>query len=75
MPSRGGEWQLQGHGHCARVTLRPWYSHHAKRGTGCWDRFYPSGCGSMRTLFPRDLVVKAAEILGVDPRVLIGRAY
>jgi hypothetical protein len=71
----GSDWKLQGHGHCPRVTLRPWYSRFAKPGTVCWDRFYPSGCGSMRTLFPRELVVKAAQILGVDPSVLIGQAY
>jgi hypothetical protein len=71
----GTEWNLKGRNHCERVSLRGRYSRHAAARTSCWQRFYPHGSMKLRTVFPRAVVLKAAETLGVHPNVLIAKEW
>jgi len=69
----GTGWKVRGRNHCERVTLRPRYVRYAAAGSTSWERFYRKGSIKERTIFPRAVVLKAAELLGVHPDVLIGR--
>jgi hypothetical protein len=71
----GTEWHLKGRNHCERVSLRAVYSRHAAAGTTCWQRFYPHRSMRLRTIFPRAIVLEAAEVLEIHPNVLIAREW
>ncbi len=71
----GGDWRLKGRGHCRRVTLDARYSRLVSPEIRSWIRMTPHGVMSQRTLFPRDLVRRAAQILSVRLDVLVSREY
>ena len=72
----GTEWRLKGRGHCRRVSLDARYSAHAAKGAErSWALVSVGGSFSPRRLLPLAIVKRAAKILGVPARVLIGRAF
>src|SRR5512146_1618637 len=72
----GTEWQLKGRGHCRRATLDPRYSSHAARGAArSWAHVTPHEAMSPKRLLPVAIIEKAAEILGVEARLLMSREY
>ena len=71
----GTEWKLAGRGHCERVVLDARYSRAVSPAIKSWVRISPSGACGSRILFPRMLVERAAEILGVSARVIVQRTY
>ncbi len=72
----GATWQLKGRGHCRRVSLDARYSPHALSGAArSWAWVTPHESMSPRRLLPLAIVEKAAEILGVQARLLISREF
>ena len=73
---RNRQWKLKGRGHDRRVTLDHGIARYALRGcVQSWQWVTPKGSGWRRRLWPRPVVEEAAEILGVDPEVLISREF
>ena len=72
----GTEWQIKGRGHCRRATLDPRYSSHAIRGAArSWGRVRPHQALTWKRLLPVQIIEKAAEILGVETRLLMAKEY
>ena len=70
----GTRWQLSGHGHEERVTLKAHYSRHARLGAPDSVKYFcPAGCIARRWIYPAALVRRAASILKIDPNVLVSR--
>ncbi|MBE0591577.1 MAG: tetratricopeptide repeat protein [Gemmatimonadales bacterium] len=71
----GANWVLSGRGHCRRVTLDARYSRVLSPAIRSCAVVSPHSASSSRILFPRALVERAAEILHVDPQLIIGKEY
>lgn len=70
----GTRWQLSGHGHEERVTLKAHYSRHARLGAPDSVKYFcPAGCIARRWIYPAALVRRAASILKIDANVLVSR--
>lgn len=71
----GTDWRLSGRGHCERVVLDARYSRVVSPAIRSWVYISPQGAASRRILFPLKLVKRAAEILGTNLDVIMGREY
>jgi len=71
----GTNSRLSGRGHCRRVTLDARYSRVLRPAIRSCAWVSPHSAPSSRILFPLALAQRAAEILRVDPTLLIGQEY